>query len=346
MTIETSTESTGGSDAFTPAEAAYFSSKGTDTAALDAEIAGNGSNQAAGGDQQPGQGNAPANSEAAGGDPEGSDEEGEEVVVVGKDGRPRVNGRFVPHQALHKERERHKSTKQELDSVREKQARADERLAVLNEILTQADAPAAPANGQQQDDQPVDPIADPIGALNQALRQIKTLEAKITDEQKRTGERESDRAMRTAYQQDALSYVKEKPEFGQAYKFLIDGRHRELEAMGMSDANQRNQFIANEERGLVAEAMRLKRSPSQMMHNLAIARGFAAKAPADPVQDNAKKIEQIAAGQKAAGASLSNAGGSSGEGLTAAALADMSEEEFAAVSAKVGKAKIRQLLGG
>jgi hypothetical protein len=119
--------------------------------------------------------------------------------------------------------------------------------------------------------------------------------------------------------------------------------------MGMTDVAERNRFIANEERGLVAQAFRSRRSPAQMLYNLAVARGFTAPAPSSATQqqaDPAQKVEQIARGQRVAGASLSGAGGSSGEGLTADALANMSEEEFAAMAAKLGNARMRQLLGG
>ncbi len=341
----------GDGDAMTPGELAYFNSGGNDATGLDL---GNAPGEPAGG-RSP----APANDQGkdqnaapdanAGQDGANGEDDGEEVVVLGKDGKPRAqNGRFVPHQALHKERERRKGVETELQAVRERQARADERLAVLNEILASEGDGRKPATDKPVE--PIDPQADPLGALQQALGHIQRLEKHIKDRETQQGERESARAMQSAYQNDALRYVQDAPDFKDAYKYLIEGRHRELEAMGMTDANQRNQFIANEERSLVSQAFQLKRSPAQMIHNLAIARGFApTAAPAqngDPAKAHAEKIERIANGQKAAGASLSGAGGSSGEGLTAAALADMSEEDFAAMSAKLGKAKMRQLLGG
>ena len=332
------------SEDFTPGEAAYFKSGGQDTAALDAEIAAD-PPEPAGGQQPSHQAEQPksqtAAPEASAGQDEGSEDD--ELVTVGPDGKPRNDkGRFVPHAALHKEREKHKLTKTELETTREKMARADERLTVLNEILTKADEkPAA----TQVTKPPIDPEKDPIGALQSALAEIKRLEGEISTSKTQSQERENARSMQQAYQNDAVRYLSEKPEFKDAYGFLIQGRHRELEAMGMSDLAERNRFIANEERGIVTAAFQSRRSPSQMLHSLAVARGFK-PAQQQQQQDPVKKIEQIAAGQKQAGASLSGAGGSSGEGLTASALADMSEEEFASVAAKLGKSKLKQLLGG
>jgi hypothetical protein len=224
-------------------------------------------------------------------------------------------------------------------------ARADERLAVLNELMTKTDAPPSQATVAEQ---PIDPEQDPIGALKQSYAKIAALEKQLTESTKTTEQRESARAMVSAYERDAARFVAEKPEFRDAYVHLMAGRHRELEAMGMTDADERNRFIANEERQIVKSAFESRRSPSQMLYSLAVARGFShtpsAPAPAQP--NHAAKIEAIANGQRKAGVSLSAAGGSAGEGLTAAALADMSEEEFSAVAAKLGKSKLRQLMGG
>jgi antitoxin (DNA-binding transcriptional repressor) of toxin-antitoxin stability system len=329
------------SDDFSPAEAAYFSSKGADTSGLEAESGPAETPQAPA--SNVGNDANPASYSPTSGSPEGLDgvEDGEEVVIVGKDGKPRAqNGRFVPHQALHAERERRKATETELGTYREKMARADERLAVLNELMSKPEA-QSPTVAEQ----PIDPEQDPIGALKQSYAKIAALEKQLTESTKTVEERESARAMVSAYQNDAARFVQENPEFKDAYVHLMTGRHRELEAMGMTDVAERNRFIANEERQLVASAFQSRRSPAQMLYSLAVARGFShTPAPAQP--NHAAKIESIAKGQRQAGASLSAAGGSAGEGLTAAALADMSEEEFSAVAAKLGKSKLRQLMGG
>jgi hypothetical protein len=333
------------SDDFSPAEAAYFSSKGADTSGLEAESGPAETPQAPASNE--GNKAPPASHSPTGGPPEGpldGVDDGEEVVIVGKDGKPRAqNGRFVPHQALHAERERRKATETELGTYREKMARADERLAVLNELMSKPEA-----QSPRVAEQPIDPEQDPIGALKQSYAKIAALEKQLTESTKTVEERESARAMVSAYQNDAARFVQEKPEFKDAYVHLMTGRHRELEAMGMTDAAERNRFIANEERQLVASAFQSRRSPAQMLYSLAVARGFSHTPPSPaPAQPNhAAKIEQIAKGQRAAGVSLSSAGGSAGEGLTAAALADMSEEEFASVAAKLGKSKLRQLMGG
>jgi hypothetical protein len=332
------------SDDFSPAEQAYFSSKGADTTGLESESAAETPQAPA---SNEGNGAPPASHSPTGGPPEGPTdvEEGEEVVIVGADGKPRAtNGRFVPHQALHKERERRKAVETELVTMRDKQSRADERLAVLNELMSK---PEAPARSPTVAEQPIDPEQDPIGALKQSYAKIAALEKQLTETTTQQNERENARAMLSAYEQDARRFSQEKPEFASAYQYLFQVRHRQLDAIGLKDTAARNRYIADEERQLVSEAFKARISPAQMVYNLAVASGFSHTPPAaEPKPDHAAKIESIAKGQRAAGVSLSAAGGSAGEGLTPAALADMSQSEFDALYAKLGKAKIRQLMGG
>lgn len=327
------------SESFTPAEAAYFKSGGQDTAALEQENAG-------GHPDLTSQNVTSSDPVVA---PKETTDDGidnpDELVTIGADGKPRntANGRFVPHQAFHEVREKYKATRDELHSTREKMARADERLTVLNEILGKASEPANPGTPEP------DPDTDPIGALNHAMKKIQALESQLTETKQQSEARENSKAMQDAYMRDAQSYLTETPEFKDAYSYLMSSRHQELEAAGVSDPMQRNRLIAQEERSIVQQAFQSHRSPAQMLHKIALARGYQPKAP-DPAKDQANdpmtRINQLAQAQKTAGASLTNAGGTSGEGLTLAALADMDEEQFAAVSAKLGKAKMRELMGG
>lgn len=326
------------SESFTPAEAAYFKSGGTDTAALEAENAGSSSEIP----NSSREGFSNAVEKPADGDIENPDE----LVTLGPDGKPRDGkGRFVPHQAFHEVREKYKATRDELHSTKEKFARADERLAILNEVLGKAGEPA-PASAAA--DVMPDPQVDPIGALQFATRKIQALESQLNETKQQAEDRENSRAMKDAYIRDAQAYLKQAPEFGEAYEYLVQSQHEELMATGMHDQARRMRMVAQQERAIVQQALDARISPAQMIHRMAIARGFKpASVPAkDAANDPMKRIGELAQAQKTAGASLTNAGGTSGEGLTLAALADMDEEQFAAVSAKLGKAKMRELMGG
>jgi hypothetical protein len=121
--------------------------------------------------------------------------------------------------------------------------------------------------------------------------------------------------------------------------------------MGVADEGKRMQMIAQEETNLVVEALRNKQSPSQMLYQFALARGYQPKS-ANPSTNGlapngnaaAAKIAQVKAGQAAAD-TLSNAGGHSSEGLTFSALASMNDDEFAVAFDRLSKAQQEKFLG-
>jgi hypothetical protein len=335
--MSTETVGTESSESFSPAEAAYFKSGGEDTSGLDAEVSGTGASP------EPGQQAPQAQDADTGAADADGDGDGDELVTIGPDGKPRDDkGRFVPQAALHKERERRKATETELQAQRQQFARADERLAVLNEILGKAtEAPA-----QQQQAAMPDPETDPIGALQHAFKCIETLQQQIADREQRETEKDEAKRFNNIFLNEAEHYQKSNPDFKDAVTFLAESRRTELRAAGFE--NREIEGMINEElRSNVTRAFKMQRSPAQLLHNLAKARGFTVVPKSEHQQpDVMEKLQKIDKGQRTAGASLTNAGGSSGEGLTTEALANMSEDEFAAVSRKLGKAKMAQYLGG
>lgn len=328
----------------TPAEAAYMRSGGNDAAALEAEW---GSSQGDKGSDAP-----PVTVTADAGEPgddiAASDAAETVDVVVGEDGKPRdaKSGKFVPHQALHAERERRKAAEATARSLEEKFARADERLALLNEIIAESNRGGEPAPKKPADDQPIDPASDIFGAFQQAMRKIESLEKKLTDGERRTEVQNATRTLAKTYENDAATFMREQPAFGEAYSFLMNGMHRELEVMGIADEGERNAIIAQREQDMVSGIIAKKGSPAKTLYNLAVARGFkATAAEKQNVDEAAKRIESLQNGQKAS-FSLTGAGGASGEGLTAHALASMPIDEFGDVIRKLSPAEYRRLLGG
>jgi hypothetical protein len=338
-----STESTESSfsEALSPAEAAYFSSRGEKTEGLAPSEPAAAPSEPVQAETQASEGDAAPQAEPGAVD----DEEG---IYIDEDGKARsvLTGKFVPHAALHKERERRKSVEAEYLTVREKMARAEERLAVLNEVLQQ---PQAPQLGQQQPGQ-VEEIPDPekdiFAYVKYQAKLIEDLKAAQNQVQERTQQQEGLAQLQKAYVQDAQTFAKDKPDFKDAYSHLANSRARELMALGYNEQQIRSQ-LTQEETHIVAQAFQQRRSPAAVLYEQALARGYTPKQAAAAAQaiNPAQKLETVARGQ-ATQKSLSGAGGSSGEGLTVEALANMSEEEFAAVSAKLGKSKLRALMGG
>lgn len=347
----TPTTTTGGSETLSAAELAYFSSGGQDTSGLgldqdrEADAPTESGQLSMFNDGQP---DVPAAEQQQ----NVSDEDAD--IVVGPDGKPRsaTNGQFVPHAALHKERERRKAVETELTTMRDKTARAEERLAVLNELMTgDGKLPQktdASANGDKSplDEEQIDPEKDIFGAFRQMQRMNAALmqQMKAGDEQAKA--KEAATTVQSAYKADAVAFMEKTPDFKDAYAHLVGTLHRELEAMGVTDVNERNRSIAEQERGLVQQALANKRSPAELIYTIAKTRGFTGAAPQQQMANNgAAKIDNIKKAQSAT-VSLSRAGGSSGEGLTLDALANMSEEEFSRTVSKLSKSQQRALMGG
>lgn len=333
--MSTETNSVFESEALSPAEMEYFSSKGEKAEGLiPAESTpAPAPTEAPTADAAPQEGEAPA-----------EDDDGAFYIDENGKARSVITGKFVPHAALHKERERRKGAETELNTYRERMARAEERLAVLNEVLTQ---PTAPQTQQATASEEVpDPEKDIFAYVKHLERKLSGLEQTT---QKTVEERQREQSLnqlQSAYAQDAQRFMAEKPDFKDAYGYIANSRARELAALGYSQ-DQIRQQLTYEETNIVAQAFQQRRSPSAVLYEQAIARGYSPKQAAAAAQavSPAQKLDTVAKGQQTQ-RSLSGAGGSAGEGLTLEALANMSDEEFQATAAKIGKSKLKQIMGG
>jgi hypothetical protein len=323
-------------ESLSPAEQAYFSSKGSDAAGLASEA--------------PEPTSAPITQDDAAPAPQADTDLDVGEVYLDESGKARsvVTGKFVPHGAFHQERERRKATEAELMSARERMARADERLAVLNDILSASESPAQEKKAEEAP--PPDPETDIFGYVKWQAQKIQELEESRKQE---TTQREQARLaseVQNYYRNDAMNFMKEVPDFADAYNHVAQSFATELRARGLND-QQIQQQLMSEEAQIAYQCKVRGTSPSRVIYEMAKARGYQGKGAAPITQQAApseaaqKKIATMQQAQKAS-VSLSGAGSSGGEGLTIEALANMSDDEFASVSARLGKHKMRQLLGG
>lgn len=363
-----------GSDELTAEELAYLESGGRSELSIEPNPSPEPQNEDVTGEGGGHGGDAPVVTQGAGEPSEGQetasdDEDGGDslpegvTIRVGKDGRPRLvgpDGKFVksvPHSALHKERERRKQTRAELEELKVKYARADERLAILNDAVLGK----SQQNGQQQQqEQPKNPLDEPninpdedlLGAFRQMQRRTSFLQQQQSQFTQAQTARDAFSQVTQNYHADAQRVMQEKPDFRDAYTHLVETRMKELEFLGMTDPEQRKQTVIREEADIVISAMKSGKSPAEVIYNFAVARGFRPNAapPANgagaPSQKTPaqQKIEQVRNGQNAA-QTLSNTGGASHEGLTMAGLANMSDDEFARVVDTMSKSQLEQFLG-
>lgn len=257
-------------------------------------------------------------------DGKGADEGAETGTEADQgDGKPPKG--FVPHQALHSEREEHKQTKQERDDLRAWQREIVER-------LSQQQQQPEPAEQQEQvvEFDPNDPIGmiksvhDTLAKMQQSAAERQQTEAQNTERRNHLD------LARSQYQEAA----KTDPTMVEAYNAVKQSFAAEMRAYGYSEP-QIAQQLAQTEYQHIAFALGNGRNVAQYMKELAQARGWkpsAQPAPDPETERKAKadeaagKIDKIASAQDA-NKTLSKGGAGEGE-VTLETLAKMSGEEL------------------
>lgn len=263
-----------------------------------------------------------------------------------------TDDKVINHGAFHKERERRKQVEKDLAELKEKFARGDERMKIMQELQAKAEKPAE-TEKVDEDPEP-DPEEDVFAYIKWQqremgrLREANTKTTETFEETRQQADAATEQAqMVQSYERAATEYAKTEPKFFEAYQHLLDSRHRELEFLGYTDQNERAQILHNEEMTIARHALANRKNPAEIMHGLAKERGFAPQVPAsDPEpaktdtqaaktdetavaaeKSEADKLAELKTAQEAS-MSLSSAGGAGVREMSMEALAEMSEEEF------------------
>lgn len=260
--------------------------------------------------------------------------------------------------------------------VAERKAREDaiklaERVAIINEALTAPVAAPVDPNAPLADpfdEEDIDPETDYAASVKQIQRRQRfQRDSQGRIEEDVTLSRE-DQQMRETFQRDFTAAAAADPSVPAAYQFLKDSRLTEIcisefdknpndpnEVFTPQEVAKMVQIFNAEEKYVVSNALKAKKSPTRAILRLAEARGFKYEPPAAPaaavpapaarasvpavrngngappapaVPSAAEQLAAFAAA-KEAGKSLSDGGGAPPEsGLSAKMLLDMSPEEF------------------
>jgi hypothetical protein len=271
----------------------------------------------------------PSNDLAPQGDLAASPEPAAQPEVTGERDE---KGRFVPHQALHAEREEHKKTKSELEQIRQRQAVLDDRWNTLLKANQPAEA--------QQPAPPPNPEEDIFAYSKWQADQLKALQEKVDgreqQEQKTQQEQQEEQQLWGEWSQSAQSYATQQTDFGDAVKFLSEARDRQLQALsianpGFANEQGRVQQINNELKSIVLAAKQQGMSPAEAVYKIAQGYGYAVAAP-QPVDPNTLKLPdslaKIEAAQNASRSLAASPGRDAGDPMSAEAIANMSNAEF------------------
>lgn len=257
-------------------------------------------------------------------------------------------GRFVPHQALHAEREEHKKTRSELNEFRERQARLEERWNMTQQA------------SQKEQEKPTeaipDPKDDPIAALEWTYEQLRSRlaqEAKQQQEyEQRTQQEQQVQQVVSYVEQNYNDTVKADPEVEAAYQAAFQSYAQEFQHLGyQGKALQQvmEQQLLNFQWS-AAQQMQQGVPIGDFIKNIAKTRGWQAKAPetVDPGKmELNEKLDGIAKAidaSKTIGSTTARAGT---DALSAQAIADMPAHEFEAwMKVPENARRFKSLMGG
>lgn len=292
-----------------PAEAAFFSSGGTEvaeslTTGLPPEPAPAPEPEPA---PQPEAKAAPESKEEAKAEPEAKPEDPADKAKY---------ERLVPYGAVAEERGKRKTVEEQLRA-------ANEELAKLRANPVQPPAP-------KPEEQGIDPLAD--------IEQLKQWKADREKQERETAERT---AFSNHVQALEREYVAKNPDYPEAVQYLKEFRERQMRAVGLSD-QQIAYALAQEAHDTARHAVMTEQSPAEVFHALAKASGWTPKSaqPAAPPKPAAEeRLAVIEQGQKAAKSMSTGGGGAPESELSLAAMAKLDGADFDALWKKGGAAR-------
>lgn len=254
-----------------------------------------------------------------------------ETVVENNEGqeKPRDDkGKFVPHQALHAEREEHKKTKADLAEIARKQAILEDR---WNTLLKLKEEPA------QQEEGPPDPEQDIFAAFKWQQKQLQETQDQLRqrrEQEQQYQQRSSQEQMiQSEWTRSISEFSAKVPDFQDAAKFLADARMKMYETLAsvdeqLSTPQGRNQRINDEVSQLVIAAKQKGLDPAELVYNLAKQSGFAGPAPQTQTPQMPDRLAGIEAAQKASQSLTASGGRTGADPLTAESILSMDTQEF------------------
>lgn len=242
--------------------------------------------------------------------------------------------RMVSLAALHAERSRRKQIDQEY-------RRTQQELAELRGKFSIIESLNLPSQGGSAD-QPT-PESDIVGYARKIGETVEQVQRRLDDQAAAEQASAEQHRLVNAYRADAARFEAQAPDFRAAYDHLLQSRAAELQAIGYSDPQTLHDALQADEFAIAHLAFSRGQSPAELLYALAQQRGY--RRANDSRPDGAARLQTIERGQ-AANKSLSNTGGSAGEGeMTAEQLIKMPMDEFEAWCAR-NPARARRLMGG
>ena len=254
-------------------------------------------------------------------------------------------GRFVPHGALHAEREEHKKTKAALEEIQRNQA-------ILNDRWNTLLATGNPQQEQPKEETPPDPAVDIIAYMQWQADQTKQLNEKMAAEERQRQEaaqhQQQEQTIWSAWESSVNQAKVAIPDFDAATGYLAQLRDNQLQAFSsvdpsFSDPQARVAQINAELRQIIVQAKNAGQDPAAAVYQIAKGYGYTLSEAA-PDSNKIDKIIQAQAGSKTIAGTNGNA---MADPLSAQAILDMPAAEFDAwVQSPANAKRFEKMLQG
>lgn len=265
----------------------------------------------------------------------------------------------VPLAALHEERSKRKELGGKVTEQEKQIAELNGKLSILLKLKGGEGADGA------ADQTAVVPTAeeDIFGNVKHVGETVAQLQKRLDDADAATKATNEQTTFVNSYRADADTFKAKTADYMDAYNHLLGSRASELLAIGFADpkaladsgadpaevqaaAKALHDALVADEFAIAQRAFAAKKSPAEIIYNLAKQRGYAKKAAAgDGKKPGEQVLESIERGQQT-NKSLDAVGGSpGGEDMTAERLLAMPLPEFEAWASK-NPAKAKRIMGG
>lgn len=263
--------------------------------------------------------------------------------------KPVEEGKTVDLRALHEERERRKAIQKERDELKVAQARTEERIATIQQLINASQK----QNQEQIPDATVDPIAHFQARAAQAERQLQEMAQWRQQQEQQSQQQQLIQRIADAAGQHERAFAAEHADYSDATAYVQNMRDAQLEMMGYTDPVQRQNQLRMEALSLAAQELQAGRNPAELIYKMAQRTGWkpkeaapaaptpapAAAAPAPqpaPTAAATAKLTKVAEGQ-AANQSLGAVNGSAPAELSLKAILDLPDDEFAKLTSNPKK---------
>jgi hypothetical protein len=215
------------------------------------------------------------------------------------DAQERTDAAMVPSGRLREANERARAAEQRAEAEQRRMDELEHRQRMFQELY-EGQMKARQEELAPKEEAPPDPEQDVVGYIKymekqraQDREQIQELRQGREQTQQLTERQQLVQDLRSRAQADAQEFIKEAPDFHEAYQYMRESRLAELQAVGVSLQNA-IAHVDNEELQLNAHSVRSKRNIAGSFYAMAKARGWQGKAPAQSQNVHQLRPEQQA----------------------------------------------------